>query len=506
MYIVRNALRSIARSKGRSILTGIIIFVIALASCLALSIREAAKTAKKEALSDLEITASIQFDRQSVMGSMENREEMDQALGNMQELSLEELETYAQADSVKSFYYTYSASMNAASIDPVDTSQTQTDQNDFPSNEGRPDNAMALAGDFTIVGYSSDEAMTDFTSGNSSITKGSVFEQGSADQTCIVNEELALYNDLEIGDVITLSNPNDEEETYELTISGIYQNEAESGSSFSIMERMSPAADAANRICVSAQTLQSVISASQTAGDNAVHGMLNGTYVFADKDDYEAFQQQVKEMGLSDQYMITSTDLMSFEQSIQPLQSLSGYAGIFLILILIIGGIILAVLNIFNIRERKYEIGVLSAIGMKPGKISLQFLCELLCITFCALFLGAGIGAAASVPMTNALLSQQIESSTQSAMAQNDRFGRASGENFGQAQMEEGETPPSMPKAQDGFGNQVVSYIDSVSSAVNLIVLLKLFAIGLLLAAVSSLSAVISILRYDPLRILSERD
>lgn len=273
-----------------------------------------------------------------------------------------------------------------------------------------------------------------------------------------------------------------------------------------MMERMSPAADAANRICVSAQTLQSVISASQTAGDNAVHGMLNGTYVFADKDDYEAFQQQVKEMGLSDQYMITSTDLMSFEQSIQPLQSLSGYAGIFLILILIIGGIILAVLNIFNIRERKYEIGVLSAIGMKPGKISLQFLCELLFITFCALFLGAGIGAAASVPMTNALLSQQIETSTQSAMAQNDRFGRASGENFGQAQMEEGETPPSMPKAQDGFGNQVVSYIDSVSFAVNLIALLKLFAIGLLLAAVSSLSAVISILRYDPLRILSERD
>ena len=77
--------------------------------------------------------------------------------------------------------------------------------------------------------------------------------RGSADQTCIVNEELALYNDLEIGDVITLSNPNDEEETYELTISGIYQNEAESGSSFSMMERMSPAADAANRICVSAR-------------------------------------------------------------------------------------------------------------------------------------------------------------------------------------------------------------------------------------------------------------
>lgn len=420
MYIVKNALRSIARSKGRSILTGIIIFVIGLASCLALSIREAAKTAEKEALSELEITASIQFDRQSMMGNMENREDMDQALGSMQELSLEELETYAQADSVKSFYYTYSASLDATSIDPVDTSQA--DQNSFPPNGEGHDSVRASTGDFTIVGYSSDEAMTEFTSGNSSITQGAVFEQGSADQTCIINEELALYNDLEVGDVITLSNPENEEETYDLTISGIYQNDAESDTASSMMERMSPAADAANRICVSAQTLQSIISASQEEGDNAVHGMLNGTYVFADKDDYEAFQQQVEEMGLSDQYTITSSDLMSFEQSIQPLQSLSGYAGIFLILILIIGGIILAVLNIFNIRERKYEIGVLSAIGMKPGKISLQFLCELLCIAFCALFLGAGIGAAASVPMTNALLSQQIESTTQSAMAQNDRF------------------------------------------------------------------------------------
>ena len=54
------------------------------------------------------------------------------------------------------------------------------------------------------------------------------------------------------------------------------------------------------------------------------------------------------------------------------------FFGLFFGVILIIGGIILAVLNVFNIRERKYEIGVLAAIGMKKTKIALQYAIELL--------------------------------------------------------------------------------------------------------------------------------
>ena len=46
MYIVKNALRNLLRSKGRNILIGLIVLVIAVASCLALSIRQAAVTAR----------------------------------------------------------------------------------------------------------------------------------------------------------------------------------------------------------------------------------------------------------------------------------------------------------------------------------------------------------------------------------------------------------------------------------------------------------------------------
>ena len=43
MYIIKNALKCIGRSKGRTILIGAIVLVIALSSCVGLSIRQAAE-------------------------------------------------------------------------------------------------------------------------------------------------------------------------------------------------------------------------------------------------------------------------------------------------------------------------------------------------------------------------------------------------------------------------------------------------------------------------------
>ncbi|MGM9635576.1 MAG: ABC transporter permease, partial [Candidatus Avispirillum sp.] len=70
MYIIKNALKCIGRSKGRSILIGLIVLVIAVSSCVGLSIRRAAEKAKAETLEGLTVTATISFDRQSVMSQL----------------------------------------------------------------------------------------------------------------------------------------------------------------------------------------------------------------------------------------------------------------------------------------------------------------------------------------------------------------------------------------------------------------------------------------------------
>lgn len=46
MYIFKNAIRCIGRSKGRNILIGIIALIIAVSACIGLSIRQAAESAK----------------------------------------------------------------------------------------------------------------------------------------------------------------------------------------------------------------------------------------------------------------------------------------------------------------------------------------------------------------------------------------------------------------------------------------------------------------------------
>lgn len=103
-------------------------------------------------------------------------------------------------------------------------------------------------------------------------------------------------------------------------------------------------------------------------------------------------------------------------------------AGWFFLVVLLVGGAILVVLNLFNLRERKYEIGVLAAIGMKKRKIAAQFVCELFCVTLAAFLIGTTAGACISVPVTNQLLAGQTQSSQQSSEQIAGNFGFEPGE------------------------------------------------------------------------------
>ena len=554
MYIFKNALRNVSKSKGRNILIGIIVFIISFAACVSLSIQAASDDAAREAMEDLKITAQISVDREAMMQGMDSMEDRQAALEGGQDLTLEELETYAEAESVADFYYTASASLNGESLEPLDMTGTQEDsqeeteesgqnsqedQMQMPqgmempgsqNGQGMGGGRMGTQGDFTLTGYSSDAAMTDFLDGASAITEGEMFAEGTADNTCVINSELAAYNDLAVGDTITLANPNEESETYTLTICGIYEKESQGDSAFGMMGGFMAGADSSNQIYTSYQTLEGILSQSEEAAvtetdsetgrttTTALQSMLNGSYAFDSVEDYENFQEEVKDMGLSENYTVSSSDLSSYEESLKPLENLSEYAGYFLLVIMIIGAAILIVLHIFAIRERKYEIGVLAAIGMKKWKIALQFLLESLCVTFLGLLIGAAAGAVSSVPVTNTLLEQQIESSSQDS--RNQRFGREMGgfnpgempDNIGGSQEEgsqdgqptgEGEQPKggSMPVFEEAS-----AYISSISSATDFQVILEMAGIGILLTIVSGCTALIFIMRYDPLRILSNRD
>ena len=188
-----------------------------------------------------------------------------------------------------------------------------------------------------------------------------------------------------------------------------------------------------------------------------------------------------------------------------------------LLVILLIGGVILVVLNIFNVRERKYEVGVLTAMGMKKWKVATQFICEILIVTMLAVVIGAGIGAVCSVPVTNALLENQVASQNSQQTQIEGNFGRPGnmgGGNFGGfGGGMPSNIPDNLPNDMGGgrnpFANlmdKASNYITEVDSAMNLTVVLQMLGVGLLLTLMASAASVLFIMRYDPLKILANRD
>ena len=555
MYIIKNAFRYIGRSKGRNILIGIIALVIAISACIGLSIRQASENAKTTALEGLSITATISYDRANAMGQMGggrpggfgggggfDRDQFADMMGSASSLTLEEYQKYAEASTVQDFYYTLTAYFSGSeNFSPV-SDETEDSESDgelngsleeensdrpsgFPGGMGGMMGGMFSSGDFSIIGYSSDSAMTAFINGNASIVDGSMFEQGTSELICVISEELAMYNELAVGDTIIITNPSLETETYTLTVSGIYTSSENNDFSMSMF---GASQDPANRIYMSAAALQTVLDASEEnsttitndygrESESKITGTLSATYAFADTESYYAFETEVRSLGLSEDYTVSSSNVSAYENSLAPLDTLSTMAGWFLIVILIIGGVILVVLNIFNVRERKYEVGVLTAMGMKKWKVAAQFMCEILVITMIAVILGAGIGAVSSVPVTNALLEGQVESQNSQQSQMEENFGRSGdfGGGFPGGNMDgmPDEMPSDLPDDIGGgknpFGDMfegAANYITEVDSAMNLTVVFQMIGVGLLLTLVASAASVLFIMRYDPLKILANRD
>lgn len=201
--------------------------------------------------------------------------------------------------------------------------------------------------------------------------------------------------------------------------------------------------------------------------------------------------------GLNEYYTI-STNISSFEESVRPLNNLNKFANVFLLLVLIIGGIILVVLNMINIRERKYEVGVLRAIGMKNSKVLLQFITEFFAVTFLALILGSVIGSVLSVPSANMMLQNEIkalEEKEEEVFANFGRNGQNRSAGFG----------GGFNRGNLFITNQNVSYVSQINAIINPIVILQMILIGIILTLISSSISVILISRYEPLKILSNR-
>lgn len=469
MYILKNAITSIKRNKGRNLLIGLIIMVIAIAVTVTLAINNTATSLIKAYKDKYQVEASITVNRENMMkdfnpNDRENsKSDMKDKFNLASSLTETDIKNYADSKYVKSYYYTSSVKVNSNDLEKAEMSSN----NDMPERKKDEDDYSS----FEIKGYSSYDAMNEFISGSYKITDGEIFTDFTSNN-CLINSELATINNLKVGDTITFTDDNDN--TYQLVISAIFEeNSSDNKSMFS---------SSANTIITSSNFINKM---STTNSELKVS--VNPTFILNSKDVVDKFSSELTSKGLDENLMVT-TNLESIDESVSTISNVKTFAVTFLVITLIIGAAVLLIINMINIRERKYEIGVLRTIGMKKSKVCLQFILELLIVALASLLLGAGIGSFASVPVSNKLLANEIATSKNENNNIRENFGKNDKFN---------------DKKFNGVAN--VEAFDSINATVDVKVLLELLAIGLSLTLISSISATVSIQKFSPLTILKER-
>ena len=600
MFVLKNAWRSVVRNAGRNILIVIIVAVIAAAATIGLAIRNAAQVARDTGLSSTTVTATIAVDRDQMMsGAMQSstsdgkpdKNAMREAL-DQNSLSLSDYKKYAKASRVPvTTYYTETTSVNGTDdFQPVETTTSNSERSDssdsslsdsvdsrnggdVPSDQngqngqngqsaqgGHGGFGGMASGDFSLVGFSSDTAVSNASNGSFTMVKGKVFGYGTdSDGQVIIPQALATFNGLKVGSAITVEDLSGSDTTYTLTVAGIYKNDSSTDTG-SHGPMGGTSSDPDNTIYTSVSTLKKLglstesAAASSDSADSsdsdsatqtsASRTQLSFSYVLGSKDDYETFASDVKKAGLDSTHKVSSADVENYESSLVPLDNLAKFALTLLIIVLVVGAAVLIVINLFNIRERKYEIGVLTAIGITKAKVVAQFVIELLIVTMAGIAIGVAGGAAASVPVSNQLLAQQVSNQESQASSRQAQFGRnadmpgapgqssqggqsgqsadsglsgqsgTSGQSgqSGQSTDSQSNQPdqsnqPSAPFGKGdarGFG-KAVEYVSTINATVNFKIIGELVLIGIALTLISALVGVVAIIRYEPLQILADR-
>lgn len=509
MNFLKRALQSLWAKKGKTVLliavfAAILVFVLA-----GLTIRSAANVATDNAKKSVGATVTLSTNRESMMKKSTESADSGEASRpdpgsfSMTPVNLSDAEKIADLTGVKSYSFEVSTSADKSTgIEPIsssesteDTAETGTESEEagmpgMPGNGGgeMPGGAGGMSqGDFQVTGVSSSSAYSTFSAGTAKITSGAALT--TADEgtnQVLIESSLASANDLKVGSTFKIKDSDDQD--VEVTVKGIYET-SESGDSMGMrFNFMNPA----NTIFAS-YTLANTLKGSESSDtiDSAV-------YDLDDPKDMESFVASAEKLIDTETFSLQTNDQM-YQQMLAPLNNVSSFAKNIILLVAAAGVIILTLIVMLTIRERRYEIGVLLSLGESRLKVVLQFFTEILVCMVFALGIASVSGNLVGNAVGNQLLNQQTESTTDNqANAQN---GQQGGPGNGQA-------PQGGPGGGGGRGMGMASAFTQTEEVKDLQVavqpqeILTLAGIGLGISMFSILLSSAGILRLNPKKIL----
>ena len=403
--MIKNALLSLKKNIGKTILLFVIIVVITNLVIAGLSIQSATQKSMDQIRSSLgnDVTLSVDF-----RNMMKNREP-GEAVSNETSLTTTMADSLKDLKYVESYNYQISTSADSDSISAVETesdnSNNQQDTN--KPNAPRVPEPASNQGDFTISANTTMEYLDSFTNSNYTLTDGRLLTSDDANtNNCVIETNLASDNDLSVGDTFTIiTTVNDETIIQELTIVGIYEIQSTNeigGAHFN------------NPV----NTIYTDLSIGQTLTESS-ENITSAIYYLDDPENAEAFVGLAKKKSDIDfdAFSLDANDHL-YQQNASSLESMQSFAKMFVWIVVIAGSAILCLILALTIRNRYYEIGVLLSLGQSKVKIIAQQLIEIGLIAVVAFVISLGTGQ-----LTSHYMGNMLESSSSLNVMQMDQKG-----------------------------------------------------------------------------------
>ena len=228
-------------------------------------------------------------------------------------------------------------------------------------------------------------------------------------------------------------------------------------------------------------------SFKEGATDKSKQTIDSAVYYLKDPAKMEKFVASASKKLDTDTMTLSAND-QAYQQMLTPLNNVASFATNIVILVAVAGVIILSLIVILSIRERRFEIGVLMSLGENKAKIIGQFFIELFVIMLVSVSLAGMTGNVIGNVIGNQLLSQQ--NATHQEQSQNNTS-QGGGGFMGDL------SSPFTPSKQEAKQIEKMN----VKMTQKTISLLGALALGIVLIAIFVAS--IGILRMEPKTILT---
>ncbi|MFD1549244.1 ABC transporter permease [Levilactobacillus fuyuanensis] len=487
MNFFKRAWLNVWAKKGRSVLLILVSSAILMFVLAGLLIRSAAVKATETAKTDAGATMTLSANRQAAFKKMQSSSSSSSSKSSRPKLTLtpvklSDAKSIAKLSNIKNYNVTSSTTANAKSYDTVSTSTGMGGNSS--GGPGGMKSTSSSSGDTQIDGVTSTALTTDFTDSQSKITKGrGIKASDKGTNNVVIEKELASQNNLTVGDTMTIKETTGSKSTLKVKVVGIYKASSTSSASAGPMST-----DPANTIYAS-YTLANTIKGSKYAGtaDSVTFNVTNPAKASATK--------KAGNKLISSKYSL-STDDSSYQSIKASMNNVEGFANKIVWLVAIAGTIILALIVILMIRERRFEIGVLLSLGEARWKIVAQFFTEMLMVIVIALAIAGVGGKFVGNQLGSQLVSQSTTTQTTSSGTSSQPGGGGQPGGSGGSGMRGGAGGPGSTTSSAKTKNP------DLEIAVSAVDLAELGGFGLAITFLSIMIASGGILRLEPKKIL----